>query len=81
MTELLVSHPIVKIYYTPTYSFWLSQDELWFAKIKWDIPARGIFTSLSELRKKLVKYIRSYNDKLKPINWPCDDKASRISAS
>jgi transposase len=31
----------VKIHYTPTYSSWLNQVELWFAKIERDCIARG----------------------------------------
>jgi len=31
---------------------------LWFAKIERDVIARGIFTSVSDLRRKLMRYIR-----------------------
>ena len=33
------------LHFTPTYSSWLNQVELWFAKIERDLLARGIFTS------------------------------------
>ncbi len=39
-----------------------NQVELWFAKIERDVIARGVFTSLADLRRKLMKYIRHYNN-------------------
>ena len=32
--EFLRAHPNVHLHYTPTYSSWLNQVELWFAKIE-----------------------------------------------
>ena len=37
------------LHFTPTYSSWLNQVELWFAKIERDVIARGIFTSIPDL--------------------------------
>lgn len=34
---------------------------LWFAKIERDVIARGVFTSISDLKRKLMRYIRQYN--------------------
>ncbi len=53
----LATHPRVTMHYTPTYSSWLNQVELWFAKIERDCIARGIFTSTADLRRKLMQYI------------------------
>jgi len=39
-----------KGHYTPTYSSWLNQVELWFSKIERDVIARGVFTSVTDLR-------------------------------
>jgi len=47
----LAAHPRVTMHYTPTYSSWLNQVELWFAKIERDMIARGIFTSTADLRR------------------------------
>ena len=41
----LSAHPNVKLHYTPTYSSWLNQVEIWFSKIQRDLIARGIFES------------------------------------
>src|SRR5262249_19927739 len=57
----LATHPHVQLHFTPTYSSWLNQVELWFAKIERDLIARGIFTSVRDLARKLMRYIRSYN--------------------
>ena len=35
--QFLTDHPNVHIHYTPTYSSWLNQVELWFAKIERDV--------------------------------------------
>src|SRR5450631_4847956 len=43
--DFLDRHPKVHLHFTPTYSSWLNQIELWFAKIERDVIARGVFTS------------------------------------
>jgi transposase len=48
----------VKLHFTPTYSSWLNQVELWFAKIERDVIVRGVFRSVTDLKKKLMRYIR-----------------------
>jgi len=53
----LAAHPTVCLHFTPTYSSWLNQVELWFAKIERDVIARGIFTSNRDLARKLRRYI------------------------
>jgi transposase len=79
--QFLESHPKVKIHYTPTYSSWLNQVELWFAKIERDVIARGIFTSISDLKRKLMKYIRHHNETSHPIKWKYTDVSRRIITS
>lgn len=79
--HFLDTHPNVKLHYTPTYSSWLNQVELWFAKIERDVIARGIFTSVTDLKRKLMKYIRRYNQTSRPIKWKYTDISNRIGAS
>jgi hypothetical protein len=43
--------------------------EIWFSKIQRDVIARGIFLSVKDLDRKLIRYIRSYNKKAKPFKW------------
>lgn len=74
----LEANPTVHLHFTPTYSSWLNQVELWFAKIERDVIARGVFTSVRDLARKLLRYIRSYNRGAKPITWRYSDPAKRI---
>ena len=74
----LAAHPRVHLHYTPTYSSWLNQVELWFAKIERDCIARGIFTSTADLRRKLMQYIRAHNKTCHPFVWSYSDPTRRI---
>src|SRR5208282_2019009 len=76
--EFLAQHPKVRFHFTPTYSSWLNQVELWFAKIERDVIARGVFTSVADLRRKLVRYIRAYTKHARPIRWTNTDVRRRI---
>ena len=53
----LAAHPKVCLHFTPTYTSWLNQVELWFGKIERDLLARGIFTSVPDLARKIRRYI------------------------
>jgi transposase len=75
----LAAHPRVHLHFTPTYSSWLNQVELWFAKIERDILARGIFSSVADLRRKILRYIRHHNDAAKPFHWSYADPTRRIA--
>lgn len=35
--------PLVKLHFTPTYSSWLNQVEIWFSRLEREVIARGIF--------------------------------------
>lgn len=78
VTDFLERNPKVKLHFTPTYSSWLNQVELWFAKIQRDVIARGIFTSVSDLARKLRRYIRAYSKTAKPFCWTYSDVKHRI---
>lgn len=58
----LEQHALVAIHYTPTYSSWLNQVEIWFSKIQRDLISRGVFTSTTDLRRKLMAYTDSTTD-------------------
>ena len=79
--EFLERHPRVKFHFTPTYSSWMNQVELWFAKIERDVIARGIFTSVSDLARKLRRYINAYSANAKPIQWKYSDPKRRIRSN
>jgi transposase len=77
--EFLAQHPKVHLHFTPTYSSWLNQVELCFAKIERDVIARGVFTSVSDLKRKLMRYIRRYTKQAKPVKWKYVDVSRRIT--
>lgn len=79
VAAFLGQHPRVHIHYTPTYSSWLNQVEIWFSKIQRDLIARGVFTSKTDLTRKIMRYIRSYNRTAKPIKWAYRDPSHRIN--
>jgi putative transposase len=72
-------HPTVKrwlaiherwhVHYTPTYSSWLNQVEIWFNLITQRAIRRGTFSSVKELVRKIEDYILSYNRHPKPFVW------------
>ena len=74
----LSEHPNVHLHFTTTYSSWLNQVELWFGKIERDVIARGVFTSVANLKRKLMRYIRQYNKNAKPLKWKYADPSRRI---
>jgi transposase len=76
--DFLAEHANVAIHYTPTYSSWLNQVENWFSRIQRDVIARGVFTNVKDLDKKLMRYIRQYNKNPKPIKWKYDNPSKRI---
>lgn len=78
VAEFLAQHPRVRFHFTPTYSSWLNQVEIWFAKIQRDVIDRGVFTSVTDLSRKLMKYIRLYAKTAKPFRWTYTDFSRRL---
>jgi transposase len=76
--QFLRENQRVKLHFTPTYSSWLNQVENWFSKIERDVIARGIFTSVADLSRKLLRYVRLYNRYAKPVKWSYNDPKQRI---
>jgi transposase len=65
------------MHYTRTYSSWLNQVENWFARIQRDVITRGVFTSIKDLDKKLMRYIRQCNKNPTPLKWTFADPNTR----
>jgi transposase len=78
VTAFLDQNPRVRFHFTPTYSSWLNQVEIWFAKIQRDVIDRGVFTSVADLSRKLMKYIRLYGKSAKPFRWTYTEVSRRI---
>lgn len=80
VAAFLEEHPNVQMHFTPTYSSWLNQVELWFGKIQRDVITRGVFTSVADLKRKLMRYIRQYNKKPKTVKWKYVDPSRHHSS-
>lgn len=65
----LEAHPKVHLHFTSTYSSWLNQVELWFSKIERDVIARGVFTSVPDLKRKLTRPIPEYTKHPRTVKW------------
>jgi transposase len=78
VAAFLEAHSNVTLHFTPTYSSWLNQVELWFSKLQRDVIARGIFTSTQDLARQLRRYINAYSKAAKPINWKYSNPKRRI---
>jgi len=60
----------IKLHYTPTYSSWLNQVEIWFNILTKDVVKGGIWGSSKQLADQLMEYIKTYNStRAKPFNW------------
>jgi transposase len=75
----LQQHPNVKLHFTPTYSSWLNQVEIWFSRIERDVIARGVFTSVRDLARKLMRYIQAYSKTARPFRWKYSDVGRRVA--
>ena len=76
--QFLKRNANVNLHFTPTYSSWLNQVEIWFARLEREVIARGIFTSVQDLSRKLMRYIRAYSKTARPFKWKYSDVRRRI---
>ena len=74
-------HPQVQFHFTPTYSSWLNQVEIWFGMISRDCIRRGIFRSVADLVSKILSYVRLYNRNAQPFRWTYRNPRKRIRVS
>lgn len=79
--KFLEDNPKVQLHFTPTYSSWLNKVELWFSKIERDLIHRGVFTSTKDLTRKIMRYVRKYNEDPKPVKWTYSDPSRRIKTT
>lgn len=59
-----------KLHFTPTYSSWLNQVEIWFNLLTKDVIKGGIWESSEQLASQLLEYVDTYNKtRAKPFEW------------
>ena len=67
-------HRIV-FHYTPVHSSWLNQIELWLSILARKVLKRGSFTSVDDLRDRVLGFIASDNRTMaKPFKWTYQGK-------
>ena len=60
----------IEIHYTPTYSSWLNQVEIWFNILSKDVLKGAVWHSKKQLVDQLMVYIKTYNnERAKPFKW------------
>lgn len=70
ITDWLNSKRRITMHFTPTYSSWLNQIEIWFNMLTRDVLKGGIWKSKQQLVKQLMDYVESYNrERAKPFSW------------
>lgn len=58
------------LHFTPTYSSWLNQIEIWFNILTKDVLKGGIWKSRKQLTDQLMSYVKTYNEqRAKPFKW------------
>jgi transposase len=68
------SHRIV-FHYTPKHCSWLNQIEIWLSILVRKLLKRGSFSSLEQLKAKVLAFIDYYNDTMaKPFKWTYQGK-------
>lgn len=77
--EWLDTHRNWHFHFTPTYSSWLNQIEIWFSLVSRQCIRRGVFHSVRHLISDIRSYIRKYNESAKPFRWTSDDPGRRIT--
>jgi len=80
----IAARPRFHIHYTPTYSSWLNQVEIWFNIITQRAIRRGTFRSVRDLTRKIEVFVKHYNRKSQPFAWTATsdsifDKLERLS--
>ena len=65
----LAARPRFHLHYTPTYSSWLNQVEIWFNLITQQAIRRGTFRSVRNLVQNIDRFVTKYNAQSTPFAW------------
>lgn len=69
------THRIV-FHYTPKHASWMNQVEIWFSILSRKLLKRGNFTSVADLKAKVLAFIAYFNRTMaKPFRWTYQGKA------
>jgi hypothetical protein len=59
----------IQFVYVPKHTSWLNQVEIWLGILVRRVIKRGNFTSLDDLRTKILAFIDYFNRTAKPFRW------------
>lgn len=60
----------IRFVYTPKHTSWLNQIEIWFSILVRRLLKRGNFSSVNELRERILAFIEYFNETMaKPFKW------------
>ena len=60
----------IRFVFLPKHTSWLNQVEIVFGMIMRKVIRRGNFTSVADLKEKLIRFIAYFNDVFaKPFRW------------
>ena len=60
----------IRFVYTPKHTSWLNQIEIWFSILARRVLKRGSFSTVNELRERILTFIEYFNKTMaKPFKW------------
>jgi transposase len=62
-------HPNVHLHFTPTYSSWLNQVEIWFSLLSRHALSGASFTDPAQVREAIDAFTRAHNQQAAPFEW------------
>jgi transposase len=65
----LARHPNVHFHFTPTYSSWLNQVEVWFSLLSRHALTGASFTDTHQVRAQIDAFTRAHNHTAAPFEW------------
>jgi transposase len=69
------SHRLV-FHYTPRHASWMNQIEIWFSILVRKLLKRGNFTSVADLKAKVLAFVEYFNRTMaRPFRWTYQGKA------
>lgn len=72
----------MNIHFTPTYSSWLNQIEIWFNILTKDVIKGAVWQSKKQLAEQIITYVDTYNkERAKPFEWTYDGKKKNSSSN
>lgn len=72
----------ITIHFTPTYSSWLNQIEIWFNILTKDVLKDAVWHSSKQLDDQILQYIETYNkERAKPFEWTYNGNSKRTIKS